>query len=205
MKSAKIIALIAPLFVLALIVAAKTTVMAGYGEAGNKPSCGDQKPGKPWLYAARVTGKNQVTLYWDKSDKASSWTVAYGVEAGKYIYGQDRFGYIGQRTTTINDLPAGQYYFVIRGNNGCMPGPFSDEQTAKVGSTVKTVMTGTGYTAPVQEGVKLVPTPRGEGKTPLTVPTGIKGTTPVFPTPAPTRPTFWQSFGNFFKGLFGKK
>lgn len=194
-------------FVLSFVLLGNTSpVQAGYGDAGVAPVCSNEKPGKPWLYALTASGKSQASLYVDKSDRANSWTVAYGVQSGKYIYGLTNFGRGNERIIEINDLPAGTYYFAIRGNNGCMPGPFSNEMSVRMGGGGRLV--SANYTPPAGEY-----TPPTTKK--ITNPTISKS--PVAPSVAPkavvpikgTAPTngvgFWQSISNFFRGLFGGK
>ena len=67
-------------------------------------------------------------MTWDGVDRANSWTVAFGSESGKYIYGAHNFGDANSRGIRINSLPGYKYYFVLRANNGCMPGAFSAEK-----------------------------------------------------------------------------
>ena len=222
MKTARQLLLFSLLLVLTLLILA-TPVAAGYGESGDPagakaPVCGSTKPAKPLLYYTEVVGGNGVKLVWDQNALASSWTVAYGVESGKYIYGVDRFGDNSSRSITISNLPNGTYYFVVRANNGCMPGPFSDEKVVRVGS-------GAAVTAPVAAAPVVKQTPGVSPKvTPKVTPTvtpkaGAKvtptagyqvpkvTTSPVLPTtPAAStpQPGFFQRIVNFFLGIFGR-
>lgn len=135
--------------------------------------CSKSVPAKPWLYLAKYVKSGEVELKWDKVNDASSWTVAYGVQPGKYIYGISNFGDSNSRSINIKSLPAGKYYFAVKANNGCMPGAFSNEWPVVMkgkGSVVavnkavvktKTVETGAIKTqeakvtvAPVKEVVK---------------------------------------------------
>lgn len=179
----------------------RKSALAGYGEAGVAPVCTSERPDKPWLYYAEAVSDNQVKLVWDKNDKATSWTVAYGVESGKYIYGLSQFGDNSWRSITINSLPGGTYYFVVRANNGCMPGEFSNEQIVALG---RRAAVGVGVPVTYKPGVTPTPSRRyvPETRPRLTpTPTPRVPTQPTRPTPLPTpRPSFFQSVFNF---LFG--
>lgn len=196
---------------LALMLSSASVVYAGYGEAGSATFCSNEKPSKPWLYAVTNSGRDQASLYVDKSDRANSWTVAYGVQSGRYIYGLTNFGRGDERIITVNHLPAGTYYFAIRGNNGCMPGPFSGEMSVRIGGGARLA---SNYVAPVQT---YVPPTNPRTITPVITPrTTVAPTVPqvtqpkaVVPAPKVTPPApkigFWQSITNFFNGLFGGK
>lgn len=125
------------LLFLGLILTFAKPALAGYGEAApneaSAPVCNAEKPSQPSLFSANVIASNAVELTWGAADRASSWTVAYGVESGKYIYGVSNFGNSSSRGIKIGSLPSGRYYFAVRANNGCMPGPFSNEKEASLG------------------------------------------------------------------------
>lgn len=189
-------------------------VRAGYGEAGVASTCTAEKPEKPWLYYTESLGGGKVKLVWDKNARVSTWTVAYGTEAGKYIWGWNNFGYSEMRSVVINELPDGTYYFVVRANNGCMPGPFSNEQMVRVGRARTVQQLGTPPTVTYEEptttpGVgkpKATPTPKSSYVPPAKE--GAKVTpklTPVplqpMPIPAP-KVGFFQRIVNFFTNLF---
>lgn len=110
-----------------------TPAMAGYGSnPPGPPVCNNEKPGAPSFSYVRNAGNNQIEVAWDGVDKANSWTIAYGIEPGKYIYGMANFGDNQSRSVRINMLPPGAYYMVIKANNGCMPGAFSGERKVTV-------------------------------------------------------------------------
>lgn len=209
---AKKILLIASIFLVVGLVAVPV-VLAGYGEAGVAPTCTAEKPSKPWLYYSEFLGNGQVKIVWDKNDRASSWTIAYGAESGKYIWGIDRFGNGELRSFTVSSLPAGTYYFVVRGNNGCMPGPFSNEVKVAAGAA-KVAYTGTGVaktTVPVvtepettKPRVTLTPTRTVQPRVTTAPRGGTETTRPVVPqpTPTPAKKGFFQGIIDFFLGLF---
>lgn len=162
----------------------KDSVVAGYGEAASAPVCTAEKPSKAWLYLAQSVAPGTVDLFWDKVDRAGSWTVAYGVESGKYIYGVSNFGDYNSRNLRISLLPAGVYYFVVRANNDCMPGEFSNEWRVQVGRGVAprgtVTYTPRGTPAPEEEGV-VTPTPRAF----YVPPTEVRAHEELTPTPTP--------------------
>ncbi len=209
MPAKKMLLIISALVVLGL--AFVPVVMAGYGEAGTAPGCSAEKPSKPWLYYSEFLGNGQVKLVWDKNDRSGSWTIAYGAESGKYVWGIDRFGNGDLRSFTVNGLPAGTYYFVVRGNNGCMPGPFSNEVKVVAGAK-KVVYTGTTKAPPVvvepkttTPKVTLTPTKKVQPKVTTTPKNGAVGTTkPVVPqpTPTPAKKGFLDGILDFFRNLF---
>ena len=195
----------------------KTSVL-GYGESGPgpsskiAPSCDAEKPAAPWLYYSEAISNNQVKLVWDQNALATSWTIAYGLSAGHYIWGWDRFGDGTWRSVVINELPQGTYYFVVRANHDCMPGPFSNEVKVTVGNAQVPSGAGQalGITTPAFGSTD---TTTGQQPT-LTKPTTVSPTpskvTPgagtgfqqTQPTQKP-KPSFWQSVLDFFKNLFG--
>lgn len=177
----------------------------GFTTAGSAPGCGSTAPEAPWLYSAVARG-NEVDLTWAKVDNVSSWTVAYGLRSGTYLYGLSNFGNGDSRSVAIGHLPSGTYYFVIRANNGCKPGPFSAEQRVSVGrsyittASVETLPPTTyepvvpfvpqvtqpvGRIQPIQTFVS--PTPR-----PTTVSSQPRGQTTPFVTPVPQNKGFFQ-------------
>lgn len=198
------------------LLALKTIVLAGYGQPGVVPTCNNEKPGTPSLYYAAVAGQGQVKLVWDKADRASSWTIAYGPESGKYVWGISNYGNGELRSFVVNELPNGVYYFVVRANNGCMPGPFSSERSVSVGSVRRVgVATPRVATAPVVSDKieKSMPTPTqasGQRYVPPTknakiTPVPTKPSMPIAtPTPAP-KVGLIQGIVNFFSGLFKAK
>ena len=91
--------------------------------------CSDQKPSSAPLIISANAGINEVTLNWDKAiDPVSYYLVAYGVEPGKYIFGNPNVGNKDTTSYSIQNLSGNTtYYFVVRAGNGCKPGDFSQE------------------------------------------------------------------------------
>ena len=91
--------------------------------------CSEQKPSSAPLIISANAGINEVTLNWDKAiDPVSYYLVAYGVEPGKYIFGNPNVGNKDTTSYSIQNLSGNTtYYFVVRAGNGCKPGDFSQE------------------------------------------------------------------------------
>jgi len=94
------------------------------------PSCADLKPeNTPKLFQIDTT-KDKAVLYFSPSgNKTSSYVISYGYSTDDYRFGT-RFDYSnidGAVQYTINDLePNKTYYFKVYGQNGCMPGDWSN-------------------------------------------------------------------------------
>ena len=160
------------------------TAFAGYGTAPNinqAPTCNKEKPGQANFTFVRKTGTNQIEVAWTPTDRATSWTIAYGPESGRYIYGMNDFGDNNSRAVNINMLPAGTYYLVVKANNGCMPGNFSPERKMTVSSN-GTVAGARTYRFGSILGRTATPTPVASEE----VITNIVTPTPVIVTPTTT-------------------
>lgn len=99
------------------------------------PICGDSKPvSAPKLISAKATGRNEVTLLWDKAlDPVSYYLVVYGTKPGQPEYGNPNIGGKDTQTYVVKGLDTGKtYYFKVRAGNGCMPGELSNELAVKV-------------------------------------------------------------------------
>lgn len=187
-----------------------TPKVLGYGTSSDSPDCEKTTPTAPWLYKAASGSTGSVDLTWHDVNNAEAWTVAYGTQPGKYVYGMADFGNSSSRSITISYLPSGTYYFVVRANNGCAIGPFSNEAKVQVSS-------GTGGARLIADRLSPDPTPVATIR-PSASP---KAGTTVSPSPKASQPgqptdkldsteqtagklTFWQRLSNFFRGLFGK-
>jgi hypothetical protein len=104
----------------------------GHNNDAHPPYCGNKVPGVPAITFVRKSGNNQIEIGWNNASDATSWTVAYGRESGKYTYGVTNFGNSESRLLKIGMLPPGIYYLTIKANNGCMPGEFSHERKMTV-------------------------------------------------------------------------
>lgn len=122
--------------------------------------CTDPAPGGlVELKTASPSGEYDVTLTWtDALDPVSYYLLSYGIESGKYLYGNPNMGGQGTTTYTVGGLTTGKkYYFVVRAGNGCTPGTFSNELSAVAGEipTPTPEPTDTPTPTPVPE----IPTP----------------------------------------------
>lgn len=109
----------------------------GGTSAPSTPSCDNQKPKSgPKLYKALTTGKNEITLYWEKAqDPVTHYVITYGLKPNQPLYGNPNVGNVTQ--FAIKGLSGGvTYYFKVRAGNGCMPGDYSNELGIKVGGKV---------------------------------------------------------------------
>ena len=191
--------------ILASLVSA-TGAFANYGSApdtsgqngpASAPVCNNTVPGVPSFNFVRRVANNQIEIGWNATANATSWTVAYGNQPGKYIYGVSNFGNADSRSLKIGMLPTGVYYVVVKANNGCMPGSFSPERkmTVFASGNVLGAKTRTGTIL----GAKTTP-----GVTPSAgSPTGgveLSGTG----TPTPTSGQGGNIFQRFFHFLFGR-
>lgn len=187
-----------------------TKTVAAYSNdpsTAGAPVCNNSAPKMPWPFSAKAAGKNAVDLTWGKMDGVSSWTVAYGVKSRTYIYGLSNYGNSETRSVRIGSLPAGRYYFVLRANNGCMPGPFSNELVVSVGGggIVQTVLQALKPKTVVPQvtlAPAVQPTPRAVTVQPEETP--YVNPFVATPTPAPQAAGWWQAITGFFKVLFGK-
>lgn len=104
------------------------------GGSVNAPGCNTQKPGSaPVIISALTTGKNEITLTWNKAQNPlTHYVIVYGLEKGKPLYGNPNVGNV--TSYTVKGLSGGvTYYFKVRAGNDCMPGPYSGEIAVKVG------------------------------------------------------------------------
>lgn len=197
---------------------------AAYGEAPtfaasstSPPTCSNTAPKMVWPFWAKAVGNGKVELTWGKMNDVSSWTVAYGFAPHTYIWGQSNFGNDTWRSLTVNELPRGTYYFSIRGNNGCKPGPFSNEWKVVVGGGTQTFTGGQQLGAVVEAAEPEVVAPPTEVAAPPEGGYGniqpTVGTEPSAPLPVqvpvtptiPVTPPWYQGIIDFFNSLVGQK
>lgn len=120
-----------------------TTGSSGSNTSSSEPSapvCSDQAPGNktPWLYAATAQNGTSILLYFtDADDPVSYYALEFGSESGNYTWSSTNIGGKGMRTYLVEHLqPNKTYYFRVRGGNGCAPGEWSNEISAKTKGAV---------------------------------------------------------------------
>lgn len=178
---------------------------AGYGSAPSAPVCNNEKPGQAYFSYIIKSASNQIEVGWNTVDRATSWTIAYGIESGKYIYGMADFGDNQSRSVNINLLPQGTYYFVIKANNGCMPGSFSPERKITVTGDGRILGTKTAKKSlGVILGNRVTPSPEISTTTVPSEP--IPTISNQSPTTTPEKPqnNFWSFLRNLWQAIFGK-
>lgn len=165
------------------------------------------QPNHPLL--PKTTAKGEVVLNWLKlKENVDKYAIAYGLQSGNYIYGLDNVGDVNSFTVRYL-TPGTKYYFAVRGANGCMPGPWSQEWSAVApggsgfgGNVVLTGTTGTTGETPKNTGTRLT-SPRPTVR-PTIRPSAIPS---VKPSTVPgvgggSQPSLFQNLFNWFGGLF---
>jgi hypothetical protein len=116
----------------------KTDTSNGGGGGGTvagatAPVCNDTKPGSAPVLLSAVAGANSVTLTWAKAtDPVSYYLMTFGTSSGAQTYGNPNIGGSDTISYTVTGLSGGAtYYFKVRAGNGCTPGDFSNELSAR--------------------------------------------------------------------------
>ncbi len=185
------------LFTIAFLLSSKAA-LAGYGYSPvthEATICRNIVPGRPTITNVQSLGNGEIKIAWNTVDRATSWTVSYGNESNKYVYGIVNFGDNQSRAVNIAMLPAGTYYVALKANNGCMPGSFSPEQKIVISKNGSLTTTQTKRTI-VQQIKKVI--------APQATPTAVATQAPVEPTVTETipSPTPTPEKVGFFKRIF---
>lgn len=101
-------------------------------------SCERATPGSaPWLYGAIAQDGKSILLYYTAAnDPVDHYSLEYGIEPGKYIFGASNIGGKDGRTYLVQSLqPNTTYYFRVRAGNDCATGEWSNELSAKTRAT----------------------------------------------------------------------
>lgn len=98
----------------------------GIGGPPGPSVCGDQAPPSPYLRELKILGGGKVELLWDPVDPTTHYNINYGPSLGNYTFGVDNTGKV--TSFIIGGLGGGNYCFVVRGVNNCMPGGASNEK-----------------------------------------------------------------------------
>ena len=87
----------------------------------------------PWLYEAHANSSSSITLkFANWQSPATHLGLEYGTESGVYTYAVATIGNQDTNTYTINSLNSNtEYYFRVRSFNGCAPGSWGNELSAK--------------------------------------------------------------------------
>jgi len=113
----------------------QNVTLAGIGHVTfYSPTCNDSSPSSaPKLLTADAISNTQIKLTWTKAgNPVTFYTVYYGLEKGKYIYGNPNVGGVNTTTYTVGSLNTNTtYYFIVIPGNGCTLGPISNELSAK--------------------------------------------------------------------------
>jgi len=132
---------------------------SGSSSGGGSAGCNSQAPASaPYLFEIRRTGDQAKLFFVPAKDPVNYYYIAYGPKNNPQQHGVsfDQGYSSGVLYFTINKLNAGDYYFSIRGGNGCMPGPWSGTMLARrnrtsyyLSSSVPSGTTGKKATTPV--------------------------------------------------------
>ncbi len=99
--------------------------------SSNTSVCDSIKPGTPVLTSIKRIGST-ATLSWNPVQNATHYSISYGVESGKYLYGVPNTGNVTQFTIGSLD-PNKTYYWEVRAVNNCMPSDASSQPSAARG------------------------------------------------------------------------
>lgn len=89
-------------------------------------ACPDQAPGPTTLNSVTAAGSGSMVLNWTPADRATHYSISYGVSSGNYTFGVSDTGNV--TSFTISGLnPSQTYCFAVRPHNACQPGSLSNE------------------------------------------------------------------------------
>ena len=101
------------------------------------PTCSEPKPvGAPDLFQINVAGSEATLYYSPLNDHIDNYFISYSQNPGSFQHGVETGQSLssGVLSFTVGCLPPNTtYYFRIRGQNGCMPGDWSQEMEVKTG------------------------------------------------------------------------
>jgi len=99
------------------------------------PTCNDTKPSNiPDLFQIDINDSQATLYYAPVSKNISGYYISYSEKQNEFMYGVEtnQGQSSGVLSFTINMLnPNRVYYFKLRGQNGCMPGDWSNEMIAE--------------------------------------------------------------------------
>ncbi|OGM26396.1 hypothetical protein A2628_00005 [Candidatus Woesebacteria bacterium RIFCSPHIGHO2_01_FULL_40_22] len=110
------------------------------------PSCQDQKPTDwPNLFQINVNANQAILYYAPINGSNSNYYISFSEKSNTYEHGTltEQGPSTGVLSYTVTDLkPKTTYYFRVRGQNGCMPGAWSNEMKI---TTTKGTSSGKAY------------------------------------------------------------
>ncbi|KKS93049.1 MAG: hypothetical protein UV68_C0028G0001 [Candidatus Collierbacteria bacterium GW2011_GWC2_43_12] len=91
------------------------------------PSCNDSAPSKPELFQIDVTGTS-AKLFFTPLQSTNKFYISFSTSSNAEEHGVEvELAKEGVQNFTVNALkPKMNYYFKVRGQNGCMPGEWSN-------------------------------------------------------------------------------
>lgn len=102
---------------------------SGSSNSSNQTTCTQQAPGSsPNLYQIKSGANSSVLYFTPTGGNTTGYTISYGTttSANTYSASFNSTETNGAQTYTINDLSQNTiWYFKVRSNNNCAPGPFS--------------------------------------------------------------------------------
>jgi hypothetical protein len=113
-------------------------------DPGSAPVCNSAKPPTPALLSVDRSGST-ATVRWTAVTPADHYSISYGTQPDKYIYGVPNVGNV--TSFTIGSLdPNTQYYFQVRAVNNCMPSDPSGSTSGQVLGASTGEVLGLAYT-----------------------------------------------------------
>jgi len=105
------------------------------GSSTSTPSCNDTAPGTPKLFQIDVKN-NSAKLFFTPLPDTNKFYISYSTKNTAEEHGVEAtLAKEGVQNFTVNALKANtNYYFKVRGQNGCMPGKWSNIVSVKTSS-----------------------------------------------------------------------
>lgn len=104
----------------------ETTSRGGNGGQVGAPQCTAERPTAPSILSVDRKGTTAV-VSWTKVDKATHYTLSYGISLDNLEYGVPNTGNVTSYTVAALD-PNNNYYFKVYAVNDCMPSDPSSER-----------------------------------------------------------------------------
>lgn len=118
------------------------TTSSGSNSSTSTPNCNDSTPAKPELFQVDIKGTS-AKLFFTPLQDTNKFYVSFSTNSNAEEHGVEvTLAKEGVQNYTVNALkPNTNYYFKIRGQNGCMPGGWSNivKVTSKSTGITKTI------------------------------------------------------------------